>query len=211
MRNERHLQSISDSDLLRRLSELLTSSRNVEAELIAHLAEVDARRLYVPYASSLFSYATNVLHMSEYEALLRMRVARASRKYPLLVEMLADGRLHLSGIDKLAPHLTDENYEAFLKSGVRLLVLTLPDCPNCLDWTGQLGEFLASDEDWNQVRFGKIDLESENTKKFRSASEWLEFVEGVPFNVVYLEGEPKASFFGAGVARMVKRLERVCA
>ena len=114
MRNELHLQSISDSDLLRRLSELLTSSRNVEAELIAHLAEVDARRLYVPYASSLFSYATNVLHMSEYEALLRMRVARASRKYPLLVEMLADGRLHLSGIDKLAPHLTDENYEAVL-------------------------------------------------------------------------------------------------
>ena len=114
MRNELHLQSISDSDLLRRLSELLTSSRNVEAELIAHLAEVDARRLYVPYASSLFSYATNVLHMSEYEALLRMRVARASRKYPLLVEMLADGRLHLSGIDTLAPHLTDENYEAVL-------------------------------------------------------------------------------------------------
>jgi hypothetical protein len=28
--------------------------------------------------------------------------------------MLADGRLHLSGIEKLAPHLTDENYEAVL-------------------------------------------------------------------------------------------------
>jgi hypothetical protein len=52
--------------------------------------------------------------MSEYEAFLRMRVARASRKYPVLLEMLADGRLHLSGIDKLAPHLTNENYEAVL-------------------------------------------------------------------------------------------------
>ncbi len=114
MRNEGHLQSISDSDLLRRLSELLTSARNVEAELIAHLAEIDARRLYVLYASSLFSYCMNHLHMSEYEALLRMRVARASRRYPVLLEMLADGRLHLSGIDKLAPHLTDENYEAVL-------------------------------------------------------------------------------------------------
>jgi hypothetical protein len=114
MRNERHLQSISDSDLLRRLSELLTSSRNVEAELIAHLAEVDARRAYVPYASSLFSYCMNHLHMSEHEAFLRMRVARVSRNYPVLLEMLADGRLHLSGIDKLAPHLTDENYETVL-------------------------------------------------------------------------------------------------
>ena len=35
----------------------------------------------------------HVLHMSEYEALLRMRVARASRKHPVLLEMLADGRL----------------------------------------------------------------------------------------------------------------------
>ncbi len=91
MRNELHLQSISDSDLLRRLSELLASSRNVEAELIAHLAEVDARRLYVPYASSLFSYATNVLHMSEYEALLRMRVARASRSIHSLSRCLPTG------------------------------------------------------------------------------------------------------------------------
>ena len=36
---------ISDDELLRRLSELLTKSRRVEAELVAHIGEVDARRL----------------------------------------------------------------------------------------------------------------------------------------------------------------------
>ena len=118
MRNEHDLKKISDDDLLRRLSELLKNSRAVEAEIVAHLAEVDERRLYAPYASSLFAYSTQVLHMSEYEALLRMRVARASRKHPVLLEMLADGRLHLSGIDKLAPLLTEENREAVLARAV---------------------------------------------------------------------------------------------
>ncbi len=114
------LKSISDDELLRRVPELLKNSRPVEAELIAHLAEVDERRLYARYASSLYSYSTRVLHMSEYEALLRMRVARASRKHPVLLEMLADGRLHLSGIDKLAPILTEDNCEILLARAVHL-------------------------------------------------------------------------------------------
>jgi hypothetical protein len=32
--------------------------------------------------------------------------------------MLGDGRLHLSGIERLAPHLTEENREALLKRAV---------------------------------------------------------------------------------------------
>ncbi len=120
MKNTLEIKSMSDDELLRRVPDLLKNSRHVEAELIAHLAEVDERRLYARYASSLFSYSTSVLHMSEYEALLRMRVARASRKYPVLLEMLADGRLHLSGIDKLAPVLTEDNCETVLARAVHL-------------------------------------------------------------------------------------------
>ena len=52
------LQSLSDDKLLRRLSELLSRSRRVEADLVAHLAEVDARRLYARAATpSMFAYA----------------------------------------------------------------------------------------------------------------------------------------------------------
>jgi len=105
---------VSDDDLLRRLTELLTKSRRVEAELIAHIGEVDSRRLYASKASSMFVYSTEVLHLSEHEAYLRITVARAARKHPILLDMLADGRLHLSGIAKLVPLLTESNRETLL-------------------------------------------------------------------------------------------------
>jgi hypothetical protein len=63
----------------------------------------------------MFAYCTEVLHLSEAEAYLRIAAARASREHPLLLTMLADGRLHLTAIAKLAPHLTVENREALLK------------------------------------------------------------------------------------------------
>ncbi len=116
MDNDRPLESIPDDVLLLRLAELLQQSRRVESDLAAHIAEVDERRLYAREASpSMFSYCTEVLHLSEAEAYLRIEVARASREHPVLLTMLGDGRLHLTGIAKLAPHLTRENRDALLK------------------------------------------------------------------------------------------------
>ena len=63
----------------------------------------------------MFAYCTEVLHLSEAEAYLRIAAARASREHPLLLTMLADGRLHLTAIAKLGPHLTLENREALLE------------------------------------------------------------------------------------------------
>jgi hypothetical protein len=112
----RKLQSLSDDELLQRLAELLRRSRRVESELVAHIAEVDQRRLYAREASpSMFAYCTEVLNLSESEAYLRIAVARAPREHPMLLAMLSDGRWHLSGIAKLAPHLTVENRDRLLK------------------------------------------------------------------------------------------------
>ncbi len=115
MTHEFQLKSISDDELLRRLSELTQQSRRVESELVAHIGEVDERRLYAREAfSSMFSYCTEKLHLSEHEAYLRIAVGRASRTHPMLLEMLGDGQLHLSGIAKIAPHLTEANRETLL-------------------------------------------------------------------------------------------------
>jgi hypothetical protein len=46
----------------------------------------------------MFAYCTTVLHLSEHEAYLRIAVARASRRHPMLLELLAEGRLPLSVI-----------------------------------------------------------------------------------------------------------------
>ncbi len=73
------VRSLSDDALLRRLLDLLSRSRRNEAELIAHIGEVDRRRLYARAAApSMFEYCTDVLHLSEHEAYLRITVARTA-------------------------------------------------------------------------------------------------------------------------------------
>jgi hypothetical protein len=57
-----------------------------------------------------------VLHVSEYAAYDRMEVARAVRKFPLILEMLADGSLTLTTARILAPALTPANHRRLLES-----------------------------------------------------------------------------------------------
>jgi hypothetical protein len=76
-------------------------------ELVAHIGEMDEGRLYARFAfPSIFADCTSALHLSEAEAYKRITVARAARRHPALLEMLRDGRLHLSAIAMLAPLLT---------------------------------------------------------------------------------------------------------
>src|SRR5262245_49886370 len=104
------LESVSDDEILRGLHHHLSQSRHSKSPTVAHLFEVESRRLYAREAApSMFVYCTTILHLSECEAYLRITAARAARKHPVLLDMLADGRLHLSGLAKLAPHLTLEN------------------------------------------------------------------------------------------------------
>jgi hypothetical protein len=117
----RPLQSSSDDELLRRLAELVSQSRRVEADLVAHIGEVDERRLYARQAfPSMFAYCTEHLHLSEAEAYRRITVARAARQFPALLDRLRDGRLHLSGLARLAPLLTAQNCEALLERATHL-------------------------------------------------------------------------------------------
>src|SRR5258706_174093 len=116
MEEKRSLQSIPDDELLRRLTELMGQSRRCEADIVAHIAEVDERRLYAREAfPSMFAYCMDVLHLSEAEAYLRIAAARASREHPVLLTVLGDGRLDLTAIGKLAPHLPRGNRARLLE------------------------------------------------------------------------------------------------
>ncbi|MFH0902164.1 MAG: hypothetical protein V2A73_16150 [Pseudomonadota bacterium] len=97
--HELRLESLCDNELLRRLSALIDRDRRLEAEVVAHIAEVDNRRLYLGQGcSSMHAYSTEVLHLSDAEAYLRITVARASRQFPILLPMLGDGRLTCRGL-----------------------------------------------------------------------------------------------------------------
>jgi len=116
---QRPLESIGDDALLARLADVAGQARRVESSLVAHIAEVDRRRLFARYACpSMFVYCTRVLHLAEGEAFRRIRVARASRRHPVLLEMLADGRLHVSGIAILVPFLTASTRDRLLALSV---------------------------------------------------------------------------------------------
>ena len=109
------ISQLTDADLLSRVKSLVSRERTATAWLVAHLAEVDERRLYLGEGcSSLFTYCLQVLHFSEPETNLRITAARAARRFPEIIEQLADGRLHLSAVGKLAKHLTVENHDELL-------------------------------------------------------------------------------------------------
>ncbi len=116
MHSELALHSIPDDELLRRLHALVAHSRGTEADLVAHIGEVDERRLYARSAfPSMFVYCMQALHLSEAEAYRRITVARAARKHAVLHAMLRDGRIHMSGMALLVPVLTPENRDAVLE------------------------------------------------------------------------------------------------
>ncbi|TMQ64128.1 MAG: HNH endonuclease, partial [Candidatus Eisenbacteria bacterium] len=109
------LSHLSDGALLQGLTALVARERTTTATLLAHLAEVDARRLYLPAAyPSMYAYCVQELRLSEDAAYKRIQAARAARQFPTLFAALADGRLHLSAVVLLAPYLNQENIDELL-------------------------------------------------------------------------------------------------
>ena len=116
MEQSRVLKQLSDGDLLAEVNRLANSERTAIANLVAALGEMDARRLYLGQGcSSMFTYCTHVLHLAEHAAFNRIEAARAARRFPIILTLLADGRVHLSAVRLLAPHLTAANHDALLK------------------------------------------------------------------------------------------------
>ncbi len=115
------LQHLSNSALIRDLKDLVARDRVTTAALLAHIAEVDTRRLYAPAGyPSMFAYCVEELRLSEGATYKRITAARAALKFPALFELVAEGRLHLTAIKFLAPHLTPGNAEELLASAVGL-------------------------------------------------------------------------------------------
>jgi 5-methylcytosine-specific restriction endonuclease McrA len=134
---------LPDRDLLLAVKRLVEHERHATAALVASLAEVDARRLFLGEGcASLFVYCTRVLHLSESAAYARIAAARAGRRFPLILELLAGGDVTLTTVCLLAPHVTDDNHRGVLEAArhkgkreVEQLVAALhprPDIPSTI-------------------------------------------------------------------------------
>ncbi|HEY8945707.1 MAG TPA: hypothetical protein VIM73_15665, partial [Polyangiaceae bacterium] len=95
---------------------LVARSNQHLARLLAHLAEVEARGIHRARAcASLTTYCVYELRLSEDTAFRYARAARYAREFPVVLESLAAGELHLTGLLLLGPHLTEENHREVLK------------------------------------------------------------------------------------------------
>jgi hypothetical protein len=137
------LSHLSDPALLHGLATIVSQDRVTTASMLAHLAEVDGRRLHLPAGySSMFLYCLHELRMSEDVTYKRIRAARAARRFPAIFAALASGRLHLAAIVLLTPHLTPETADELLataehksKAEIELLLaqrFPQPDVPTLL-------------------------------------------------------------------------------
>jgi hypothetical protein len=94
---------LSDQELLVEVSITVAREREVTARLVALLAQLDSRRLYLGEGcSSLFTYCTQVLRLSEHAAYGRIEAARATRKFPELLNLLTDGSITLTTVTLLS-------------------------------------------------------------------------------------------------------------
>src|SRR6187431_1098119 len=104
------LRTLSDSELVESLRDLEKRHRQTMAAIITHLIEIEERRLHLRLGySSLFDYCQRALGLSEDESYRRMTAARLAAKWPAILDGLAEGSLHLSGIVALKRHITAEN------------------------------------------------------------------------------------------------------
>lgn len=113
------LEHCSNDELLCQLESIMSHGRRLTAELVAHLGEVEERRLHLEAAySSMFDYCVRRLGLSEDEAYRRIEVARLARRFPALFPLLAAGELSLTVAALLKPHLSPDN-ETRLIAAVR--------------------------------------------------------------------------------------------
>jgi 5-methylcytosine-specific restriction endonuclease McrA len=155
------LAQLPDASLHSELKRLVGCSNTLSAQLLAHLGEVEGRGIHRERAcSSLYTYCVYELRMSEDEAQRRCRAARLARRFPILLDMLAEASLHLTGILLIGPHLTEENQGELLararfrtKREIERLVAEVAPCPDVpsrivpLHRAGAVDSFVAPLED----------------------------------------------------------------
>ena len=94
--------ALSDRELLRETRNLVRHERHLQGAVIDHLAEIEARGLYLQRGfSSLFDYAVRELGYSDAAAARRIGALRLCADQPDAREGLRDGSLTLSAAAEL--------------------------------------------------------------------------------------------------------------
>ena len=185
---------VDDLALIAHLTALAARRRGATAALLARLAELEARDLHLQQGySSLFVYCRDALLLSEHEAYTLAAASRAARRYPVILEMLAEGSISVTTVQLLAPHLTPDNHRRVLagargkrRAQVEEMVAMLvpqPDAPPALERLLSPGVTpLATDRYRMQLTIGR-----EAVEKLRLAKDMLRHAQPAGHDAAVLE------------------------
>ena len=104
--------------------------------------------------------------------------------------------------------LDQESWEEFLNAPIAVLMLSKSDCLACADWTEELNTWFGSDTVPENVRFGKLLLDTPGTGRFKMENDWVANIDILPFNAIYVDGKVKMQWAGGGIDRLQTRLNR---
>jgi hypothetical protein len=102
-------EKISNQQLVLETKKAVAEERHLTARVLAHLAEVELRRLHLELGfSSLFEFCLKELGYSESEAFARISAMRLAREIPEAVQAVEEGRLSLTNLAKAQSYFRQE-------------------------------------------------------------------------------------------------------
>jgi hypothetical protein len=105
-----NLAHLSDEALLSSAHAKLRHLRELDADLLVLLGEIQERELFLGRGfPSMWKFCAEELGFSEDETYSRLAVARLLREHPLALDYARSGKVHLTGLRLLAPILNSEN------------------------------------------------------------------------------------------------------
>ncbi len=107
--------ALGDGDLVTALKNNALKERGLQCLSLAYIAEVEQRLIYARLGfPSLFQYLVQELGFSEATSLKRIQVSRLAERFPVVYSLLETGKVSMTVLQKLAPHLLVSNHRVLL-------------------------------------------------------------------------------------------------
>ena len=103
--------------------------------------------------------------------------------------------------------LDQKSWEEFLSAPIAVLILSKNDCQACEDWTEGLNTWFGSGPVPENVRFGKLLLDTPGIGRFKLAQPWVSEIDILPFNAIFINGERVQEWAGGNLPLLQNRLE----
>jgi 5-methylcytosine-specific restriction endonuclease McrA len=117
-----HLEAdhLSNRELIAEFDALIAGNHMSFAALLTRIAQIDERRLYLEQGyPSMSAFLMQRMRLpTQNSAYKRLTAARTACRYPGVLVAMSDGRLNLTAVLMLAPHLTPSNADALVAAAL---------------------------------------------------------------------------------------------